>query len=138
MGACRKARELAAVETNPGAKELSKSRKCATGCLPTRPATWELQSCRFVHLAIRKENPHRPENSIGDVRYVYPYTRSTCWKADSRRGGRAARLLPAEDREVEILQIQPPATRIAWLQSAEHHNCGMTAKEMTPPMKCHG
>ena len=113
-----KAREQAAVEQNPvRKKELEQIAEICDWVPANRPRSyWEaVQSCRFIHLAIRKENPHRPENSVGRLDdMLYPY-----YKADVEAGKLtrqdAAELLGCfwlKTREGEILQIQPPATRI--------------------------
>jgi len=78
---------------------------------------WEaLQAARFLHLAIRKEQPHRPENSVGRLdQMLYPY-----YERDLKEGKitpqEAAELLGCfwlKIREGELLQTQPPKARIA-------------------------
>ncbi len=113
-----KAREQAAVETNPQRKTELEMIAEICDWVPANPPRnyWEaVQSCRFMHLAIRKENPHRPENSVGRLDdMLYPY-----YKADVEAGRLtpqfAAELLGCfwlKTREGEILQIQPADKRV--------------------------
>jgi pyruvate formate-lyase/glycerol dehydratase family glycyl radical enzyme len=78
---------------------------------------WEaVQSARFLHLAVRKEQPHRPENSVGRLdQILYPYYREDVENGRITRQD-AAELLGCfwlKTREGEILQTQPPKARIA-------------------------
>lgn len=78
---------------------------------------WEaVQSARFLHLAIRKEQPMRPENSVGRFdQMLYPYYVKSLKEGLIDRQ-RAAELLGCfwlKIRENEVLQTQPPKARIA-------------------------
>lgn len=113
------ARRLAELETNETRKK--ELLQIAENCdwVPENPPRtyWEaVQACRFLHLAVRKEQPHRPENSVGRLdQILFPY-----YKADVE-AGRIDRQFASEllgcfwlkTREGEVLQVQPPATRIA-------------------------
>ncbi len=113
------AKRLAAIETDETRKkELEKIADVCSWVPEHRPRDfWEaVQSTRFLHAAVRKEQPQRPENSVGRLdRILYKY-----YKPDIEAGKltrqQAAELLGCfwlKTREGEILQVQPAATRIA-------------------------
>ncbi len=114
----KKARELAEKEANPTRKAELEQIAEICDWVPANPprSYWEaVQSCRFVHLAVRKENPHRPENSIGRLdQLLYPYYKADveAGKLDRQKAAELLGLFWLKTREGEILQIQPPATRI--------------------------
>jgi pyruvate formate-lyase/glycerol dehydratase family glycyl radical enzyme len=113
------ARTMAKKEANTvRRKELEKIAEICDW-VPANPprSFWEaVQSVRFIHLAIRKEQPLRPENSVGRLDQILNRYYEKDFKNGAISRQEAAELLGCfwlKIREVEILQTQPPKTRIA-------------------------
>ncbi|MBN1367891.1 MAG: pyruvate formate lyase family protein, partial [Dehalococcoidales bacterium] len=113
------ARDMAKTETNDVRRKELEIIGEICDWVPANPPRnfWEaVQATRFLHFAIRKEQPYRPENSIGRLdQMLYPYYEKSIKEGLIDRQ-KAAELLGCfwlKTRECEALQTQPPKTRIA-------------------------